>query len=81
MDDHRWANVILKGVTKNGAQRLVLAVNHETQANRANRADVIVACSQILAQNITAEPSIAAEIRTGIMTLIDGYAMEVATLV
>lgn len=74
-----WANVIRNGSRLDGVMGIILAINEETLAHRANRADVIVACAQILGQSIApGAPEIAAEMREGIMAMIDGYAMEVA---
>jgi hypothetical protein len=62
-------------------EHIILAINHKTFDRRANNADVIVACAQVLGQSIALAGSkeVATEIRQGIMALIDGYAMEVAT--
>lgn len=74
-----WAKVIRGGSREAGVMGILMAINEETLAHRANRADVIVACSQILGQSIApGGPEIAAEMREGIMAMIDGYAMEVA---
>jgi hypothetical protein len=77
--DHTWANLVILGATDDGARAVVDAINKLTRAGPTNRACVIVACTQILAQNITqAGPDIAAQVREGIMTLIDDYAARLA---
>ena len=58
---------------------VIIAINKITLANGANVASISVACCQLLAQIISRSDQVAAEMRAGIMTLIDGYAME-ATL-
>jgi hypothetical protein len=74
-----WAEVIRTGSTNDGVETVVRAIDDATLSKRLNRADVIVACAQILGQSITPSgPFIAAEMRQGIMALIDGYAMQVA---
>lgn len=78
VDHHRWSEMIRDGASDRGVGNILQAVNVATKLELSNRADVIVACAQILAQNITANPTIAAEIRLGIMSMIDGYAMRVA---
>lgn len=79
-DGQEWARVITNGATADGVRRAIRAMNRETAMRRANQGDVIVACAQILGQAIAGGgPEIAAEIRRGIMAMIDGYAMAVAT--
>lgn len=74
-----WAKTIRAGSRGDGVERILLAVNLETHTKRANVADVVVACAQMLGQTVSAAgPDIAAEIRQGIMAMIDGYAMEVS---
>jgi hypothetical protein len=74
-----WAEVIRTGSTNDGVETVVRAINGATLSKRSNRADVIVVCAQILGQSITpGGPFIAAEMRQGIMALIEGYAMQVA---
>jgi hypothetical protein len=77
-DDTQWANAILAQANNGGVQRVIAAINRE----HTSRADVIVACVQILGQtvaNAPRDPVIAGEVRRGIMSLIDGYAMRFAT--
>ena len=75
-----WAALIRNGSRAGSVRRVISAINRETRARQATRADVIVACAQILGQSIApGGPEIAAEMREGIMSMIDGYAMEVAT--
>jgi hypothetical protein len=75
-DDTQWANAILAQANNGGVQRVITAINRE----HTSRADVIVACAQVLGQSIVPSgPVIAGEIRRGIMSLIDGYAMQSAT--
>lgn len=78
VDHHRWSKMIRDGASDQGVGNILQAVNVATKLEMSNRADVIVACAQILAQNIAAEPTIAAEIRLGIMSMIDAYAMRIA---
>jgi hypothetical protein len=74
----QWAALIRDNSSDLSVIGVILAVNEETRARRANRADVIVACAQILAQNISPANDMAAEVRQGIMAMIDGFAMQVA---
>lgn len=79
MTDHSWASVIRSGAKARDAERVIAAVNGLTARGEANAGTVIVACTQILAQCITqAPPDVAAEVRNGIMTLIDDFAMQSA---
>jgi hypothetical protein len=81
-DDTQWANVIRAEAHDDRVQRVIEAINRETHMAHAKLADVIVACVQILGQtvaNAPSDPVIAGEIRRGIMSLIDGYAMQFAT--
>ena len=74
-----WAQIIRDGSSDEGVRWVILAVNRETAARRSNRGDVMVACAQILGQSIAeGGPEIAAEVRQGILSMIDGYTMEVA---
>lgn len=74
-----WAKVVRDGSTDRGVVEIILAINRETQAKRANQADVIVACAQILGQSIApGGPEIASELRQAVMSLIDGYTFRVA---
>jgi hypothetical protein len=58
---------------------IIKALNKVTGGKQANLASVIVACTQILGHTVMlAEPSTKAEIRTGILALIDGFAMQAA---
>lgn len=79
MTDQEWAQVIRRGVSDGGVRRIILAVNRETATKGANMADVIVACAQMLGQSFAPEsPGVAAEMRRGIMAMIDGFAMQLA---
>jgi cytochrome c-type biogenesis protein CcmH/NrfF len=74
-----WARVIRDNSRPDGIRHAIQGINRETLLRRANHADVILACAQILGQTIAGSgPDIAAEMRSGIMSMIDGYAMEVA---
>lgn len=76
-DGHRWANVIRDMVDDEHAAVVILGINELMVMHRIKRASLIVACAQMLAQEITgADPDIAPEVRRGIMALIDGYAMQ-----
>jgi hypothetical protein len=78
-DAKHWARTIRSGSRSEGIDATVGAINRLTASGGANRADVIVACAFVLAQNIPAGGDfIAAEMRHGIMALIDGFAMKVA---
>jgi hypothetical protein len=58
---------------------VIAAIDAETKVMRANPADVIVACAQVLGQSIASGgPEIARELRQAIMSLIDGYTFQVA---
>lgn len=74
-----WAQLIRDAASDVDVISVIRAINNVTASYRANRAAVIVACAQILAQDITGEPEVAAEIRAGIRSMIDGYAIQVAT--
>ncbi len=77
--DHRWANLIIRRADDDDAMFLMRAINSAT-AHGISRAAVIVVCAQILAQNITdADPAIAAEMREGVLLMIDDFAMRFAT--
>jgi hypothetical protein len=76
-DDQMWAEVIRRSSTADGVKSVVSSINLTTHARTANQADVIVACAMILGQSIDG-PDIAAEMRRGIMAMIDGFAMEFA---
>jgi hypothetical protein len=77
----RWAATIRSGASDNQVELVIRAVNELTTARRANRAAVIVACAQILAQNIAESgPGLASDIRSGIGALVEGFAMQSALL-
>jgi hypothetical protein len=60
-------------------ERIIDAINEEAGRHKVSGASVIVALAQVLAQNITdATPDIAQEVRSGIMGLIDDYAIRLA---
>jgi hypothetical protein len=73
-----WARIIRDGAPDREVCVVIDAINVRTASYQANRGAVIVACAQILAQSIVGEPSISAEIRAGIVALIDGFAMQAA---
>lgn len=80
-DKHSWANVILNNARDEQAERVVQAVNNLTATRDVNAASVIVAYAQILAQSITqAPPDVAAEVRNGILTMIDDFATHFAVI-
>lgn len=79
MTDHRWANTIRQGARDDDAALVVDAINHLTATHRVNNGSVILACTQVMAQTIVnAPPGNAREVREGIISLIDDYAMRVA---
>jgi hypothetical protein len=74
-----WARVVREGSSERGVMGVISAVNLVTGSRQANRADVIVACAQILGQSIApAGPEIAREVRDAVMAMIDGYTFQVA---
>jgi cytochrome c-type biogenesis protein CcmH/NrfF len=74
-----WAKVVRDGSTDGGVVSVILAINEETRSKRANQADVMVACAQILGQSIApGGPDIASELRQAVMSMIDGYTYQVA---
>jgi hypothetical protein len=75
-----WAKVIRDGARDDQTRAVIGAINHLTRLNLANRAAVIMGCAQVLGQNISGEPEIAKEMRDAIMELVDGFAMQSATL-
>jgi hypothetical protein len=78
--DHSWANLIIASANEQATTEVVRLINMLIRARKTNQASVIVACTQILAQCITLAPSdVAAEVRIGIMGLIDDFAMRIAT--
>lgn len=79
MNNHQWANTILEATKDHEVIAVLDAVNRLTHTHKANRGAVIVACAQMLAQTIVAaDPDVAREVREGIMTLIDDYAIRLA---
>jgi len=52
VDDTQWANVIRAEAHDGGVQRVIEAINRE----HTSRADVIVACAQILGQTVANAP-------------------------
>lgn len=74
-----WAKLVRDGSTDQGVMGVIAAINRETHSHRAKQADVIVACAQVLGQSIApGGPKIASELRQAVMTMIDGYALQVA---
>lgn len=74
-----WAAAIQRGAPDEQVFAIIDAINVLTAAGNANRAALMVAAAQLLAQSITAAPrNIAPDIRAGIMVLIDGFAMQFA---
>ena len=79
LDGRRCAYSFRAGSHDDETAAIVDAVNMITKAGQANTGSVVIACSQILAQTIArAGPEIAPEVRAGILTLIDDYAMRYA---
>ena len=76
-----WARIIQNGAIETQVRDVIEAINRFSHAERANGASIMVACAQILGQSIVdAGPDIASEMRSGLMALIDGYAMKVAAI-
>lgn len=74
-----WARVIQNGATASQVREVIGAINRLTGTHRTNGASVMIACAQILGQSITdAGPEIAAEMRAGLLSLVDGFAMQTA---
>jgi hypothetical protein len=78
-DAQNWAAHIRRSAPNVEVETLIRAINVETRTRRARRGAVIVACAQVLAQCIAGEPEISREVRLGIIALIDGFAMQMAT--
>lgn len=79
MDAKLWARIIQDGATDEGVQHVIRSINRLTDERIANHGDVMVACAQILGQSIVLGGSaIAAEMRAGLIALIEGYATRVA---
>lgn len=75
----RWARAIRAGSTATGIDAAVQALNCEIRSAHLTRADVIVACAQLLGQSVAnAGPDCAAEMRAGILAMVDGYTMQTA---
>lgn len=78
-NSQEWARLLWDGAADAEVIAVIEAINGLTASKRANRAAVMVACAQILAQNVTQAPlDLAAEIRAGVLALIDGFAMQSA---
>ncbi|HEY4153525.1 MAG TPA: hypothetical protein VGM38_09410 [Pseudolysinimonas sp.] len=78
-DGKEWARAIQNGATELQVRAVICAINRLTGSQRTNGAAVMVACAQILGQSIAdAGPDIASEMRAGLLTLVDGFAMQVA---
>ena len=75
-----WAKLIREGAPNHQTRAVVMAINELTRSHQTNRAAVIMGCAQILGQNISGEPEIAKEMRVAILELVDGFAMQSATL-
>lgn len=74
-----WATRIREGARGDNDALIIDAINRSVVNHRANNGSVMLACAQILAQTIVnAPPDIAREVRQGIISLIDDYAMRVA---
>lgn len=73
-----WARLIMERAEDSEGDELFHAINALTKSGRINRSSLIVACSQMLAQCITDAPRDGREIRAGILSLIDGFAMSKA---
>lgn len=78
--EQKWGLSIRRRAPETEIRAIVDVVNKLTASGLVSRAAIIVACAQILAQNITgAPPDVAPEIRAGILALVDGFAMQSAT--
>ncbi len=76
-----WARIIQNGATAKGVHAVITAINELTATRRVKGASVMIACAQILGQSIAdAGPDIASEMRAGLHALVDGFAMQTATL-
>lgn len=75
-----FAKVIREGCEAWQVRGVIDEINALSRAHRANRAAIIMACAQILGQNISGEPEVAKEMRAAILELVDGFAMHSATL-
>jgi hypothetical protein len=76
-----WSRIIRNNASMVGVRSIIAAINDETAECRAKHADVIVACAQLLGQSIGgSQTDIAKEMRLGIMEMIDGFAMQMASL-
>lgn len=74
-----WAAIIRRGARDSEIKAVIAALNDLTADRRANQGAVIVACSMVLGQAVVnGGPEIAAEMRAGIASLIEGFAMQVA---
>ncbi len=78
VDAARWAILIRDSADSTQVKAVIDAINGLTHARQANRAAVIVACAQIIGQNIQGESAVADEMRAAIITMIDGYALGMA---
>lgn len=73
------ALAIAASATETGVGSIIDAINANTNRRGGKNSDMIVACAQILGQIIVnSGPGIAADMRKGIIDLIDGYSMQVA---
>jgi hypothetical protein len=78
--DQQWAAVIWARAADADIVAVLEVINELTASTKVNQAAVMVACAQILAQSITRAPlDVAGEVRAGILSLIDGLAMQSAT--
>lgn len=79
MTGHEIAALFRKRASNEHLDGLMKAINDQVKETTAHRSTVIVACCQILGQVVSnSGPDIAREIRSGVITLIDAYATEVA---
>lgn len=79
MDSKLWAQIIISKATDEEISVVIGRINDATISGDVSRASVIVGCAQVLAQCIAgADADISQEVRAGIISLIDGFAMQVA---
>lgn len=76
-----WSRIIRNSATNAEVRAVIEALNELTGSCRASGASVMVACAQILGQSISdSGPEISVEMRAGLLSLVDGFAMQTATL-
>lgn len=79
-DGQYWAQLFIERMRQAETDAVLRAVNSLTGSGQVNRASVVFAACEILGQSIAQAPlDVAAEVRAGIMALLDGAAMRAAT--